>query len=124
MENKLIEKVLREKIIGCAMSVSNELGHGYREKTYENALIVELTNQGLDIAQQTQYPVLYKGVQIDTYIPDLIVNNKIIIEMKTVENIDSPQIGQTINYLKVTGLRVGLIFNFKKPKLEWKAVVF
>lgn len=110
-------------VTGCAMSVMNELGHGLREKTYERALCLELKFRGLNYDQQKIYPVYYRDEHIDEYIPDLVVGHTLIVETKTVEKITDVHIGQVINYLKITGLEVGLILNFKHPKLEWKKVV-
>ncbi len=83
---KLIEKDLVYKIVGCAMAVHNEIGHGFREKTYENALCVEFKHEGLEYAQQSAFPVMYRNEKVDRYIPDLIVENKIIDDTKTVES--------------------------------------
>ena len=123
MNSNLIEKKLRATIIGCAMTVLNELGHGFREKTYEKAMIIEMQEKGLSVNQQSQYPVHYKNKLVDTFIPDLVVENKVIIELKTVDKICDEHIGQVLNYLKVAGLKVGIIFNFKHSKLEWKPIV-
>ena len=111
------------KVIGCSMEVINALGHGLLEKPYENALIVEFKLQGIPFQQQPHFPVIYKSVQVGKYIPDIIAFNKIIIDTKTIERIGNTEKGQMINYLKITGLRVGLIINFKHPKLEWKRVI-
>ncbi len=111
------------KIIGCAMEVLNELGHGFHEKPYENALAVELGLQGVDHVQQRRYDMSYKGVIVGEYIPDLIVLEKVVVDTKTIDKITNHEIGQMLNYLKITGLQVGLIVNFKKPQLEWERVV-
>jgi GxxExxY protein len=120
---KLIYYELRFKIIACAMAVLNEIGHGYREKSYESALIVEFKRNNILFSQQKVYPLFYKNVQVDSFIPDLVVEDKIIVELKTVDKICSEHIGQIINYLRVSRLELGLIFNFKHPMLEWKAVI-
>ena len=73
--------------------------------------------------QQPRFPVIYKSVNVGEYIPDLIVFDKIIVETKTIENIGNNEKAQIINYLKITGLRVGLILNFKHTKLEWERIV-
>ncbi len=119
----LEEKDLVFRITGCAMEVLNELGHGLREKTYERALCHEFGLQELKFSQQVVFPVFYKGEKIDDYIPDLIVENRVIVDTKTIDAIGDLEIGQMLNYLRVTGLKVGLLINFKKPKLEWKRVV-
>ncbi len=111
------------QVVGCAMEVINELGHGLREKTYEKALIVEFKTNNILFSQQKIYRVYYKNVHIDDYIPDLLVNDRLIVEIKVVENICDEHIGQVINYLKISGCSMGLILNFKHPKLEWKRVI-
>ncbi len=120
---KLIEKDLVYKIVGCAMAVHNEIGHGFREKTYENALCVEFKHEGLEYAQQSVFPVMYRSEKVDRYIPDLIVENKIIVDTKTVESIIDEHRGTILNYLRITNLKVGLIINYKHPKLEWERLV-
>ena len=120
---ELIEKELTFRVVGCAMAVLNALGHGLRERTYERALCVELTLQGLAFQQQHTYPVYYRGEHIDDYIPDLEVENRLIVEAKTVDQIIDEHLGQVLNYLKITGLEAGVILNFKHSKLEWRKVV-
>jgi GxxExxY protein len=109
-------------IIGCAMEVLNELGHGLLEKPYENALCVEFGLREIPYVQQARYKILYKTIQVGEYIPDLIVHGKIVVDTKVIERITDHEIGQMLNYLKITGHKVGLIINFKKAKLEWKRV--
>jgi GxxExxY protein len=110
-------------IIGCAMEVLNELGSGLHEKPYENALVVELRLHRIAYEQQRLFPVDYKGVNVGEYIPDLIVGSAVIVDTKVIERITDVERGQMINYLKITGLKVGLIINFRRPKLEWERVV-
>lgn len=112
------EEVFR--IVGCAMEVLNALGHGLLEKPYENALVVEFGLRGIPYRQQPCFDVIYKGVKVGDYIPDLIVYDKIVVDTKTIDTITDVQRGQIINYLKITQLRVGLILNFKYPRLEWE----
>lgn len=123
MKEDLIEKDLRYKIIGCAMKVHNEIGHGFREKTYENAMCVEFEEIKLSCSNQKEYPIYYHNKLVDNFIPDLVVEEKIIVELKTVENIIDAHIAQILNYLRVTGIEVGLIINFKHPEIKWKALV-
>ena len=111
------------KVLGCAMEVLNELGHGLREKTYERALKVEFDRKNIQCAQQNVFKVFYKNVHIDDYIPDILVNDDLIVEIKVAENICNEHLGQVINYLKISGCNLGLILNFKHPKLEWKRVI-
>ncbi|MFH2092395.1 MAG: GxxExxY protein [Pseudomonadota bacterium] len=111
------------QVVGCAMEVLNALGHGLLEKPYENALVVECGFRGISTKQQPHYDVIYKTVKVGDYIPDLIVFDQIIVETKTIERITDIERGQVINYLKITGLRVGVILNFKHAKLEWERIV-
>jgi len=120
---KLEEQELICRITGCAMEVLNEIGHGLREKTYERALCREFDFQGIAYSQQTVFPVEYKGAKIDEYIPDLVVEGRIVTDAKTIDGIGQDEIGKMLNYLKITKLNVGLIINFKHAKLEWKRVV-
>jgi len=120
------ELLLKEEvfqIVGCAMEVLNTLGHGLLEKPYENALVVEFGLRGIPYKQQPRFDVVYKGVRVGDYIPDLIVFDKIVVDAKTIDRITDAERGQILNYLKITQLKVGLILNFKKPKLEWERLV-
>lgn len=122
-EHELILKEEVFEVVGCAMEVLNELGHGLLEKPYENALVVELGLHPIPVRQQSRYLVMYKGVQVGEYIPDLIVYDKLVVDTKVIDRITPHELGQMMNYLKITGLKAGLILNFKRPKLEWKRVV-
>ncbi|MCB9183640.1 MAG: GxxExxY protein [Flavobacteriales bacterium] len=119
----LLHEQESEEVIGIAFEVLNELGHGLLEKPYENAMAVELRLRGVPFEQQVIYDVMYKEVSVGTYIPDLIVRSCIIVDAKTIDRIGNHEVGQMLNYLRLTGLRVGLILNFKRAKLEWKRVV-
>ncbi len=112
-----------EALIGSAFEVLNVLGHGFHEKPYENALVVEFTSRGIPFLQQPRFPMLYKGARIAEYVPDLIAFEKVIVDTKVIPRITEQEVGQMINYLKITGLPVGLILNFKNPKLEFRRVV-
>lgn len=105
------------------MEVLNTLGHGLLEKVYENALCVEMRLRNIHYLQQPRYEVLYKNERVGEYIPDLIALNSIVVDAKTIEGITDHEIGQVLNYLKITGLHVGLILNFKYAKLQWKRIV-
>ena len=112
-----------EAIIGCAFAVLNELGHGFHEKPYENSLVVEFGLRQIPYLQQPRYPVMYRGTQVSEYVPDLIAFGQIIVDTKVIERISDQEIGQMLNYLKFTGLPVGILLNFKHPKLEFRRVV-
>jgi GxxExxY protein len=120
---KLLYASETEETIGAAMEVINVLGHGLLEKPYENALAVEFKLRGIPFEQQPQYDVLYKGVQVGFYVPDLIVKNTVVVDAKTIDRIGDHEKGQMLNYLGLTGLRVGLILTFKRAKLTWERVV-
>ena len=111
------------QIIGCALEVLNILGHGLLEKPYENALVVEFRLRGIPFRQQPRFDVEYKAVKVGEYVPDLICFDQIVVDTKTVEQITGHEIGQMLNYLKITGLHVGLLLNFKYARLQWKRVV-
>jgi len=111
------------RILACAFEVLNELGHGLLEKPYENALTVEFDRQSIPFKQQQPFPVFYKGVLVGEYVPDLIVFDRIIVETKAIKAIGDIEKAQVINYLKLSNLRLGLILNFKNPRLDWKRVI-
>jgi GxxExxY protein len=109
-------------IIGCAFEVLNTIGHGLHEKIYENALVVEFELRGIPYSQQPEYDVIYKSVPVGKYVPDLITHEKLVVDTKTIDKITEHERGKMLNYLKITGLKVGLIINFKRAKLEWLRV--
>ncbi len=111
-----------ERIIGSAFSVLNSVGHGYHEKIYENALVVEFRHQDIHFLQQARFPLHYREVKVGEFVPDLIGFGKVIVDAKTIPRITDHEIGQMLNYLRVTGLQVGLILNFKYSKLEFRRV--
>lgn len=112
-----------QQIIGCAMEVLNEIGHGFHEKPYENALVIEFRLRKIPCRQQQQFDILYKNEKVGDYIPDLIAYDKIVVDTKVIEKITDREIGQMMNYLKVTGLRLGYILNFRHAKFEWRRVI-
>ena len=105
------------------MEVSNFLGPGLLEKPYENALTVEFDINNIPFEQQKKFPVDYKGITVCEYIPDLVVFDKIIVDIKSIEKIGSNETAQMLNYLNLTKLKLGLILNFKHSKLEWKRLI-
>ena len=111
------------QIINCALEVHNALGCGLLEKPYENALCVELRQRNIPFLQQPRYNVFYKGYVVGEYVPDLVIFNQIIVDTKTVEVISNIEKAQMLNYLKITKLRLGIIINFKHPKLQNERVV-
>lgn len=114
---------LTQGVIGCAFKVSNTLGSGFLEKVYENALAHELRKSGFQVFQQHRVDVIYDGISVGYYDADLIVNGCLIIEVKALRALDDAHKAQTLNYLKATGLRLGLLINFGSARVEIKRVV-
>ena len=118
-------KELSDKIIGCAIEVHRKLGNGFLEKVYENALMIESIKNGLNAISQEKIDVKYDGYFVGEYYADIIVENKIILELKSCEKIHDVHKAQLINYLKATSKKVGYIINFgSQNKLEFKRIVF
>src|SRR5437667_6419398 len=109
---------LTENIIGCAIEVHRQLGPGLLEGTYEAALCIELQIAGLNFVRQSVFPVIYKGQVIGEYRLDLIVEDIVIVEIKSVERFDPIFEAQVLTYLRVTGKRVGLLINFNSRLLR------
>ena len=101
----------------------NTLGPGFLEKVYEKALLRELTLRGMRAEAQKEIKVFYKGEDVGIYFADLIVNGKILMELKSVENISNIHQAQVLNYLKATGFNLGLLINFGKERVEYKRLV-
>ena len=113
---------LTKQIIGASMAVHRALGPGLDEKIYENALYLELGAQSLNFTQQEQFPVFYRNRIVGNLITDLIVEGLVVIEAKVASAINDVHIAQTLSYLSITGLQVGLILNFKTAALTFKRV--
>ncbi|MBW2605376.1 MAG: GxxExxY protein [Deltaproteobacteria bacterium] len=111
------------KVNGAVFEVNRVLGSGFLEKVYENALLFEIKKQGLKAERQVPIKVLYKKHLVGEYIADIFVEKKVVVEIKTVENLDKMHEAQLLNYLKATGLQIGLLVNFKHPKAEIKRMV-
>lgn len=110
-------------IVGAAIEVLQELGHGIHEKPYERALAVEFRLRDLPYQQQTPFDIVYKKVKVGQFTPDLVVLGKIIVDTKVIDRITNHERGQMLNYLKITRLPVGVILNFRSAKLEWERLV-
>ena len=121
--NNLIQADEVYRIIGASFSVLKELGHGLHEKPYENALVVEFGLCGIAYDQQKHFSVRYKNVQVAEFIPDLIAFDSVIVDAKAIDGITDHERGQMISYLRITKLKVWLIINFKRAKLEWERIV-
>ena len=122
-ESKLLLRAETEKIIGFAFEVLNELGHGLNEKIYENSLVVLFKLNSIAFDQQRRFPVLFRGVEVGEFVPDLIVFGSVIVDTKVIERITDHERGKMLNYLRITKLRVGSILNFKNARLEWERIV-
>jgi GxxExxY protein len=111
-------KRLTETIIGCGIEVHRQLGPGLLEQTYEAALCIELQNAGMKFVRQPIFPVVYKGQTIGDYRLDLIVDDSVVVEIKSVERFDPIFESQVLTYLRVTGKKVGLLMNFNSRLLR------
>ena len=118
-----MNELVTEKIIGGAYTVANTLGSGFLEKVYENSLAHELRKAGLAVQQQAGIAVNYDGVIVGDYVADLLVENKVLVELKATKGIDNVHFAQCMNYLKATGLQVCLLINFGTPRIEIKRVL-
>ena len=114
---------LSREIIGAAMQVLNTLKPGLDERIYENALVLELKAAGHLIEQQRQFPVIYRGINVGTLIPDLIVDGSVIVDPKVVSAFTETHSAQMAGYLAIAGLQLAILINFKNAKLEWKRIV-
>ena len=117
------ESDVTEAIIGSSFEVANVLGAGFLEKVYERALVHELALRGVKAKAQVSFPVCYKGQRLAEYVADLIVDDKVIVELKCVDRFADEHLAQCINYLKASGLGVALLINFQKPRVEWKRIL-
>ena len=114
---------ITERIIGCLYQVSNSLGCGFLEKVYENASGIAIVKAGLRVQQQFPIQVRYEGVVVGDYFADLLVEELVLVELKTVKAFDEIHTAQCLNYLRATGLPVCLLVNFYRPKVEIKRIV-
>lgn len=114
---------ITEGIIGAAMEVSRVLGHGFLETVYRKALVHELNVRGFLVEEERPFAVRYKNLQVGDYYCDILVNQKVVVELKAVDQLTSSHIGQVLNYLRASGLKVGLLFNFGRPKLQFQRVL-
>ena len=117
-------KELTEKVIGAAMEVRTQLGSGYLEKVYENAVLVELRSRGVSAVAQSQMSVSYKGTQVGTYLADVLVEGRLICEIKSTRDLAAEHEAQIINHLKTTGTKVGLLLNFGRSRLQFRRFVY
>lgn len=117
------EKDLTYKIIGIAMEVYNELGFGFLEKVYEQSLLIAFKENGIKAKSQVSIDVYYHNEKVGEYIADLVVEDKVIIELKAIERLGKIHSAQLLNYLKATNIKIGLLINFSNRELEYKRIV-
>jgi len=120
---EILHKELSYKIVGLAMDVHRQLGYGYLEKVYENAMMVLLRREGIEAKQQHPVIVHFEGFIVGTYLADILVRDSIILELKSSDRITDVHRAQTLNYLKATGLRLAIILNFGKNRLDHERLV-
>jgi GxxExxY protein len=123
MSKELIHKELSEAIIGAAMTVLNALKPGLDEKLYERALVIELRKRGHRVDTQHRFDVFYDEQLIGALVPDLIVDDSVIVDPKVVTSFNETHHAQLIGYLNITGLRLALLLSFKNAQLDWKRIV-
>jgi GxxExxY protein len=111
-------EVLVERIIGCAITVHKTLGPGFLEAVYQDALAIELDEAGLTFLREVSVPLTYRGRALRAHRLDLVVDDRVLVELKAVERLDPVHHSQVVSYLKVSGLRVGLLMNFSQQSLK------
>ena len=119
----MIHEELSGRIIGAAMEVLNKLKPGLDEKLYERAMIIELNHRGHSVSVQSSFPISYRGELIGNLIPDLIVDDAVIVDPKVVSCFTDTHVAQMIGYLNITSLDLAMLINFKNARLEWKRVL-
>jgi GxxExxY protein len=115
----MLHDEITSKILEASFEVINELGSGFLESVYEKAMVVALTQKGLAVSSQMRLNVKFRGVIVCEFCADLLVNEKVIVEMKAVQRLLPEHKAQLINYLKATGIEVGMLINFGNSKLEY-----
>lgn len=122
-EHGLIHRDLTEKIIGIFFEIYNELGHGFLESVYEEALARALSEAGLLVQRQLELPVWFRGVNIGDFRADLVVDEKVLLEVKAARTLESVHEAQLLNYLRCSEIEVGLLLNFG-PRAQFRRFVF
>jgi len=110
-------------VIGAAYAVSNALGCGFLEKVYQRAMACEMVQRGLIVKPNASFSIYYRGQNIGEYVADLVVDDRIIVELKCVDTFVAEHMAQCLNYLKASDMKLALLINFQKPRVEWKRVV-
>jgi len=121
-EPEQIDDVTR-RVIGCAFAVANTLGSGFLEKVYENALAHELRKVGFTVEQQKKTQVTCDDVVVGDYVADIVVEERLLLEIKAAKSLDRVHFAQALNYLKATGLRIALLMNFGSPRIQVRRIL-
>jgi len=123
-ERELLLKDQVYAVVGAAMEVSNELGTGFLEAIYQEALEIELGSRSIPFISQVPVDIVYKGRRLSKqYLPDLVCFDQVIVEIKAIKRLTSIEEAQLLNYLKATGMQVGILLNFGSSRLDWKRMV-
>ena len=122
--SKLVYKELSDRVLGGVFKVHNRLGPGLLESAYEGACAIEFRHCGLGVERQVVYPLYYEGEMAGAYVADMVVEGKIILELKSVKVLTPVMEAQLINYLRLSQLPVGYLLNFRNERVEWKRRVF
>lgn len=120
----IVHKDLAYEVMGAVYEVHNELGVGFLEKVYERALLEEFNIRGINAVAQKEMSVLYKGRLVGHYTADIVVEDKILLELKSIESLSKIHEAQILNYLKATGLRLGILINFGNERVDSKRFAF
>ena len=123
INEQYLHSELTGKIIGCAMEVHTALGNGFQEVIYQRALAIEMAQQGLKFSREHEMDLFYKGIKIGNRRVDFFVEEKVMVELKAVIQLEDVHLAQAINYLEAYGLEVGLLLNFGSPSLQFKRVM-
>ena len=119
-KSPLLYEELTGKILEACFEVSNELGSGFLESVYKNAIVIVLRQKGMKVEVEKPIMVMFRGQSVGQFYADLFVDDKVIVELKAVSTLAPEHSAQVINYLKATGIEVGLLVNFGRPKIEFK----
>ena len=117
---RILHKVLSDSVLGAVFKVHNYLGPGLLESAYEGAMVIELKKRGLDVQRQVVYPLFYEGEMAGAYVADLVVAGKMILELKSVKELNPNMEAQLLNYLRLSKVSLGYLINFRNARVEWK----
>lgn len=118
--SKLMHKELSDRVIGVLFDVHNSLGPGLLESAYEGACVIAFRHRGLSVERQAVYPLYFEGELAGAYVADMVVEGKLILELKAVQALNTVMEAQLLNYLRLSGISVGYLVNFRNERVEWK----